>query len=399
MARIFLSAGEASGEHYGALLIESLRKIDPSVEIFGMGGKRMEDLGCRRIVRSEDMAVMGFSEVVRHLPRISSRVPPHREKPSRDAARRRRSHRLSRLPPSPGARPAPPRHPRHLLRQPATMGMEEASHSHQVKSYVDRMLVIFPFEEKFYRDNGVNATYVGHPLADLPLPAISRSDFADQYGLDASKDWVGLLPGSRDKEIRLNLPEIIKAAGRIEDGLRIPAAAGAPRLKPKHVRPIRGRCARPVGVRNSAHYARQRCTRGAPSRPRQRRRQRHRHRGSGADRQSLRRRLSRFSAHLCHRPPHGFGAVCRHGRTWLLDVRIVPELIQQDFTAANMTSHLRRLMTDETAREKMRADLAEVARTAACGTFSNGNGHRPGRWHHTRMTKHLRHDAVPVQAR
>ena len=70
MPRIFLSAGEASGEHYGALLIESLRKMDPTVEIFGMGGKRMEDLGCRRIVRSEDMAVMGFSEVVRHLPRI-----------------------------------------------------------------------------------------------------------------------------------------------------------------------------------------------------------------------------------------------------------------------------------------------------------------------------------------
>src|ERR1039458_2287623 len=71
---IFISAGEASGEHYGALLIEALKKqlaeTGQSASYFGMGGERMATAGLERIVRSEDMAVMGLTEVVRHLPRI-----------------------------------------------------------------------------------------------------------------------------------------------------------------------------------------------------------------------------------------------------------------------------------------------------------------------------------------
>ncbi len=227
MARIFLSAGEASGEHYGAMLIEALRKIDPSVEIFGMGGQRMEALGCRRLVRSEDMAVMGLSEVVRHLPHLY-----------RQYRRIKKSVRETR-PDVAVLIDYPDFHLRlakdlHSLGIPVVYFVSpqlwawKKHRIHQVEKFVDRMLVIFPFEEKFYREHGVNATYVGHPLADLPLPTISRSDFADEYGLDASKDWVGLLPGSRDKEIRLNLPEIIEGRRRTEDGLRIPAAAGAP---------------------------------------------------------------------------------------------------------------------------------------------------------------------------
>jgi len=80
-----------------------------------------------------------------------------------------------------------------------------------VQRYVDRMLVIFPFEEGFYRERGVDAKFVGHPLADLALPGISRAEFARGNGLDAAKTWIGLLPGSRAKEIRLNLPEMLRA--------------------------------------------------------------------------------------------------------------------------------------------------------------------------------------------
>jgi lipid-A-disaccharide synthase len=81
-----------------------------------------------------------------------------------------------------------------------------------VQKFVDRMLVIFPFEEGFYRERGVDARYVGHPLADLPMPTISREAFAVRNGLDAGRMWIGLLPGSRAKEIRLNLPEMLAAA-------------------------------------------------------------------------------------------------------------------------------------------------------------------------------------------
>ncbi len=85
-----------------------------------------------------------------------------------------------------------------------------------LRKYVDKALVIFPFEEKFYRDRGVDATFVGHPLADLPAPAISREAYAAENQLDAAKPWITLMPGSRRKEVRMNLPTILEAADRLE---------------------------------------------------------------------------------------------------------------------------------------------------------------------------------------
>jgi lipid-A-disaccharide synthase len=84
-----------------------------------------------------------------------------------------------------------------------------------IRNYVDKALVIFPFEEKFYRDRGVDATFVGHPLADLPHPAIERSDYAAQFQVDPAKHWITLMPGSRVKEVRMNLPTILEAAAQL----------------------------------------------------------------------------------------------------------------------------------------------------------------------------------------
>lgn len=81
-----------------------------------------------------------------------------------------------------------------------------------LRDYIDKALVIFPFEEKFYRQRGVDATFVGHPLAELPYPTISRSDYAAQFSLDPAKHWITLMPGSRVKEVRMNLPTILESA-------------------------------------------------------------------------------------------------------------------------------------------------------------------------------------------
>lgn len=85
----------------------------------------------------------------------------------------------------------------------------------RVKRFVRRMLVIFPFEQDYYRQRGVAAEYVGHPLADLPPPHISREAFAQQFGLSAAKPWIALLPGSRMKELLLNLPVMLKSAEQL----------------------------------------------------------------------------------------------------------------------------------------------------------------------------------------
>jgi len=208
---IFLSAGEASGEHYGALLLTELKVRCPGARFFGMGGERMEALGCERIVKAEDVAVMGITEVIRHMPQIYGEY-----RKLKAAIRERRPDAAVLI-------DFPDIHLKlaeefHRLRIPVIFFVSpqlwawKKRRIHRVRRFVDRMLVIFPFEEPFYRERGVDATYVGHPLADLPLPEISREAFAEQNGLDAARRWIGLLPGSRMKEIRLNLPEMVGAA-------------------------------------------------------------------------------------------------------------------------------------------------------------------------------------------
>jgi lipid-A-disaccharide synthase len=208
---IFLSAGEASGEHYGALLLEELRGRCPGARFLGMGGERMEALGFERIVRSEDVAVMGITEVIRHLPQI------YGEYRKLKAAIRQRRPDIAVLIDFPDI------HLKlaeefHRLGIPVIFFVSpqlwawKKGRIKRVQRFVDRMLVIFPFEEQFYREHGVDATFVGHPLADLLLPSISRADFAQQNGLNPARTWIGLLPGSRAKEIGLNLPEMLRAA-------------------------------------------------------------------------------------------------------------------------------------------------------------------------------------------
>ena len=172
----FISAGEASGEHYGALLIESLKKqletSGQTAQFFGMGGERMAAAGLEPVVRSEDMAVMGLTEVVRHLPRI------YRE------FRKLKQSIRERVPDVAVLIDFPDIHFKlakefHRLGVPVVFFVSPqlwAWKKHRIKlvqKYVSRMLVIFPFEEPFYRERGVAAEFVGHPLAELPLPSIS----------------------------------------------------------------------------------------------------------------------------------------------------------------------------------------------------------------------------------
>lgn len=212
---IFLSAGEASGEAYGALLISELQSRSAALGItptfLGMGGERMQSLGLRRIVRSEDVAVMGITEVIRHLPQIYAEY------------RKLKSAIRENKPDIAVLIDFPDIHLKlaeelHALKIPVIFFVSpqlwawKKGRIKRVQRFVDRMLVIFPFEEPFYRERNVDATYVGHPLADLAAPAISREQFAAEDGLDPQNRWIGLLPGSRIKEIRLNLPEIVRAA-------------------------------------------------------------------------------------------------------------------------------------------------------------------------------------------
>lgn len=223
---IFISAGEASGEQYGALLIDALQRRlaaqGRQASFFGMGGVRMEAAGLERVVRAEEMAVMGITEIVRHLPRVYGgyrRLQQAIRKRKPDLAvlidfpdlHFKLAEELSRR-----------KVPVVFFVSPQLWAWKQ-HRVRLVRSYVRRMLVIFPFEETFYRERGVAAEFVGHPLAELPLPSISREQFAAENRLHTGRTWIALLPGSRPREIRDHLPQMLEAAWTLS--LPVPAAA------------------------------------------------------------------------------------------------------------------------------------------------------------------------------
>lgn len=202
---------------YGAQLIEALRRRDPSLEFFGAGGDRMRAAGCDIVVDAKDLAVVGISEIVSHLPRIYARF--HRL--VAEADKRRPDLAIVIDSPAFNWRVARQMHKRGIPVIYYVCPQFWAWRQGRVRllrKYITKALVIFPFEEKFYRDRGVDATFVGHPLADLPRPAISREEYAAQNKLDASKLWITLMPGSRMKEVRMNLPTIVECAVKLGSG-------------------------------------------------------------------------------------------------------------------------------------------------------------------------------------
>jgi lipid-A-disaccharide synthase len=221
--RILISAGEASGEMYGAQLIEALRRCTDheetaapgcpaeSLNFFGVGGERMRAAGCDTVVDAKDLSVVGITEILSHLPKIWGLF----HKLIAEADKRKPDLAIVIDSPAFNWRVARQMKRRSILVVYYVCPQFWAWRQGRVRllrKYVDKALVIFPFEEKFYRDLGVDAEFVGHPLADLPRPAVSRDEYAAQNGLDRAKPWITLMPGSRVKEVRMNLPGIVAAA-------------------------------------------------------------------------------------------------------------------------------------------------------------------------------------------
>ena len=216
--RILISAGEASGENYGAMLISELRKLlGPDVQFFGVGGERMRAAGFEAVVDSAKVAAVGITEVVKHIAGIYReffRMVSVAKAKRADVAvlidfpdfNLRLAGKLKEI----GV-------PVVYFVSPQLWAWKQRR-IWRVKKFVDRMLVIFPFEEDYYRQRDVAAQYVGHPLADLPLPQVPRAAYAQQYGIDPDKHWIALLPGSRRKEVLLNLPPMLASARLMGSG-------------------------------------------------------------------------------------------------------------------------------------------------------------------------------------
>jgi lipid-A-disaccharide synthase len=210
---ILLSAGEASSDMYAARLATALR-ARTNAPIFGMGGPRMSAAGVELVADYHEVAVVGITEVLHKIPtviRVQNRLK--REAQARNA-------KLAVLVDSPGTHLGVARRMKQInVPVGYFIGPQiwawRPGRVRVVKRLVNRMVVIFPFEEQIYRDAGVPVNFVGHPLVDTVHPTLSRAEFAARHGLDPSRTIVTILPGSRPNEIAQNYGRIIAACERL----------------------------------------------------------------------------------------------------------------------------------------------------------------------------------------
>jgi lipid-A-disaccharide synthase len=226
---IFVSAGEESGDLHGAALARALRQRFPDARLIGLGGARMEAEGVELLAKLEQLAVMGFVEVIRHLPffrDLTKRVHAALERERVDLV----------IPIDyPGFNLRLARHARGrgtpvLYYIAPQVWAWHRSRVRDLARDADEVAVVLPFEEAFLRSHGVNARFVGHPLLDRPAPPLSRGEWARKHALDPSRPILGLFPGSRAQEVRRHLELFSHAAALVlERNPQVQPVIGVPR--------------------------------------------------------------------------------------------------------------------------------------------------------------------------
>jgi lipid-A-disaccharide synthase len=207
--RVLLSCGDASGEIHAARLLQVLQERHPRLQVAGYGGRRLQAMGMDVWLPLADLNVMGFKDVAAQLPLFFGAV--HRF--SRQLHRQRPD--VVVLVDYPGLN-------RHLLRIAARHGVPTVQYvapqlwawaPWRVRDFrrADRLLTIFPFEDDWYRRHGARTTFVGHPLAD------SLAADASTWTAPEHAEWIAILPGSRKREIRENLPLMLEAARLLQE--------------------------------------------------------------------------------------------------------------------------------------------------------------------------------------
>lgn len=209
--RIMIVAGEASGDIYGADLVQKALSLDATINFFGIGGSRMREAGVTTLVDCGDLAVMGLVEVLKHFNVISSAFLKLKNILQYDPPD------LLILIDYPGfnirlAKTAKKAGVKVLYYISPKVWAWKAGRIRKIAASVDQMAVIFPFEVPLYENAGVPVSFVGHPMLDLVNVTMTRDEAAAGFGLDPARKIVGLFPGSRRSEIERILPAILGSA-------------------------------------------------------------------------------------------------------------------------------------------------------------------------------------------
>jgi lipid-A-disaccharide synthase len=364
--RLLISAGEASGEMHGAQLIVALRRRVPGLECFGVGGERMQAAGCDLVVQSKELAVVGITEILPRLPKIYGEF----RKLLRTIDERKPQAAVLIDSPAFHFKVARELHRRGI---PAIYYVApqlwawRSGRVRLVRRYFKKALVIFPFEEQWYRERGVDAEYVGHPLAEIKPPVASREDFARAHNLDPRKTWIALLPGSRFREIDSNLPVLQSAADLVgwenqyivpllpdmERELKESMGIGAAGIRDGSVRDVV--FMKPVPGVYLSHDARAALFHARAAVV-----------ASGtATVEAAMMGTPMVVVYRVSPLTWTLGRPLVHVKNFAMvnliaGEQVVPELIQADFTAEKVAAKLREILPDGPAREKMERNLAQV---------------------------------------
>ena len=359
--QILISAGEASGDMYAARLAAALQKRT-GAHLFGMGGPRMREAGVELMADASEIAVVGITEVFRRLPAVWRAW----RKLQREAARRRPA--LAITVDSPGfnfglARRLKKQGIRNVYFISPQIWAWRPRRMRWIKRRFERVLVIFPFEEDIYRKAGVAVNFVGHPLVDSVHATMEREEFAARFGLDAKRQIVAILPGSRPSEIQRSMPVIAEACERVQRDHAVQfVVAVAPAVKRDIFQKYTRTGARWTVVEGTTYEALAAADCATVSS------------GTATVEAALLGtpmvivyKLSRMTAMIARRlvTTSLFGMV-----NLILGRQAAPELVQEKFTAPALEKELRCLLDSQEARERQKNDLALVrAKLGSGGTI------------------------------
>ena len=214
MKKIYISAGEASGDFLGANLAEALLAQDPTLQLVGMGGDKMRKAGVDIIFDAEKLSIMGFVEVVKKLPSILwtlHTIKSYLKKNKPDAIvcidLPDTHFRFFKLAKKLGI-------PVFYYVSPQIWAWRY-SRINQLKKYVKHMGVLFSFEEKIYKKENMPVTFIGHPLAQTAKTSMTKNAAYDFFGLKSEEKIVTLFPGSRRSELKNHLTLMIESVEKI----------------------------------------------------------------------------------------------------------------------------------------------------------------------------------------
>ncbi|MDE0792904.1 MAG: lipid-A-disaccharide synthase [SAR324 cluster bacterium] len=214
--KIMMIAGEISGDIHGAGLIRCLARNNPNIDFFGIGGLKMLRENFRPYYMLDTLQAHGLVEVVRHLPRLYQTLWR-----MRDALEEERPDVLI-LIDYPGfnlklaAYAKEKGIPVIFFNSPQIWAWRKGRLK-TIKRVVDKMIVLFPFEEKIYQQAGVDVSWVGHPLLDQINSENDNKSFLKQYGLQNDLPLLAIAPGSRPSEMRRHLPTLLESLPHVQE--------------------------------------------------------------------------------------------------------------------------------------------------------------------------------------